>query len=241
MYAANCRWARGGIGFWSDYAGALAARGYVFREMGDFVAALQDYGESDRILERGISLSPGNRQPAWQLARNSLEVGRTLCLAGDVQEACRRLAKASDELREFQRDDTSDQATLRELALSLAWLGKARKQAGFADKHWRSPVEEAVRLATEAAQHDPASAKAAENLEAIQSIAGDLRVARGIPTASGANWPAALSSPKARSLRPSAFLAAQPIRRRAQVPLADTSVRDFRPHISRCRCPRAPH
>ncbi|MGJ5817289.1 protein kinase domain-containing protein [Paludibaculum fermentans] len=157
-----------------DYAGSLATRGYLLREMGQYEAAMRDYQESDRLLEDARRVAPQNQLPIWQLARNSLEEGRTLVMAGSPLRGSEHLWRAASTLRNFAAQDPNDQATARQLALSLAWLAKAQKASGRQDKDWRPVLDEAQKLASAAVEADPASAKASEDLRSVQEIANEL-------------------------------------------------------------------
>ncbi|MGC4050026.1 MAG: serine/threonine-protein kinase [Paludibaculum sp.] len=172
-------WERGGSHPESslDYAGSLAARGYLFREMGRYPEALRDYRESDRLMEIASQGAPQNQFPIWQLARNALEEGHTLVMAGSPAQARQYLERGCAALRTFTAQDPNDQATARQLALSLAWLARAKQASGLREKEWQPALEEALQLAGEAVKTDPVSAKAGEDLKAIQEIAGLLKPA----------------------------------------------------------------
>lgn len=158
----------------ADYAGALATRGYLLREMGRYADAMRDYRESDRLMEAARRLTPQNQFPVWQMARNSLEEGHTLVLAGSPQRAREYLERGCSALKTFAAQDPSDQATARQLALSLAWLARAKKESGLREKEWRPELNQALQLAADAVRTDPASAKAGEDLKAIQMIANEI-------------------------------------------------------------------
>ncbi len=157
-----------------DYAGALATRGYLLREMGRYDDAMRDYEESDRLTKGVCRVQPQNQSPIWQLARNAMEEGRTLAMARSFVRAREYLAGASSALRTFVTQDPNDQATARQLALSLAWLAKAQKASGIAEKQWRASLDQALQLAFEAVRADPASAKAGEDLKSVREIADGL-------------------------------------------------------------------
>lgn len=168
----------------ADYAGALAARGYLLREMGRYADALRDYRESDRLMEAARRLMPQNQFPVWQLARNALEEGHTLVLAGSPQRAREYLERGCSDLKKFLAQDPNDQATARQLALSLGWLARAKKATGLPEREWRPDLNQALQLAADAVKADPASVKAGEDLTAIQTIAIDISApARGTQVA----------------------------------------------------------
>lgn len=162
-----------------DYAGSLAARGYLLREMGRYPAALRDYRESDRLMEAASQATPQNQFPIWQLARNGLEEGHTLVLAGSPVQARTYLERGASALRTFAAQDPNDQATARQLALCLAWLARAKQASGLLERVWRTEIDEALHLAEDAVKTDPASAKAGEDLKAIQEIADMLKAPAG--------------------------------------------------------------
>lgn len=160
----------------ADLAGVLAARGYLFRDMGRLEDALRDYAESDAILARLKAGDIRNLKYDWLRAKNQLEEGRTLLLQGMPKQA-EALLEASVAAHRMLLDESPQGLTIRRtFALSLSWLATSRRLLGLPPDEWRPLILEAVEQANFGLSRDSQNAKAWDESQGIRSRAAEAGV-----------------------------------------------------------------
>jgi tetratricopeptide (TPR) repeat protein len=154
-----------------DVAGVLAARGYLYREMGRFDEAAADYAESDAILARMHSSGVRSLSNDWMVARNGLEKARTLLLMNRRAEAESLLIDTVSRHRLLIEENPHAIPIRRTLALSLSWLATTQHALGRPPDGWHPLFLEAYEIASNALVRDPQNMKAREEVALIQGQA----------------------------------------------------------------------
>lgn len=154
-----------------DLAGALAARGHVYREMGRYQQALADYQESQAIVSRLLENEGGNLGLEWLDAKNKLELGKTMLFSGAVREAETLLWRAVATHRSLLESAPQAVSIQRTLALSLSWIAVAHHRLHRPAGVWRKTHLEAWHIAEAALRRDPLNAKARSEAAVIRKHA----------------------------------------------------------------------
>ncbi len=164
-------------GLTADLAGVLAARGYLFREMGRLKDALQDYAESDALLDGIRPVGQRNLRNDWLRAKNRLEAARTLLLQAKPRAAEALLASTVAAHKLLLDESPQSVGIRRTHALSLAWLASARRQLGRPRNQWQPLFVEASNEAGFSLRRDPQNTKARAESEEIREQAAAAGVA----------------------------------------------------------------
>ncbi len=160
--------AHGEAEYQHELAGALAARGFAYREMGRLQEALGDYQESEAILDRLMESGAGNVVHAWLAAKNKLEIGKIKLLAGALPEAESAFQSAVASHQALLQVAPQAVSLQRTLALSLSWLAVARYRLKRPPSAWRGTHLDAWRTAEKALLLDPMNAKARDEAALIR-------------------------------------------------------------------------
>jgi serine/threonine protein kinase/tetratricopeptide (TPR) repeat protein len=127
-----------------ELAGVLNKLGYAGRELGDYKAALDDYGKSADLLRDLLSSAPKDNDVRTLLAQASLGIGETFARINQVDSALASFDSAIKIYEDLLRADTASNTIRRALSSAYTLTGDtltASKRHTEAEQRFRESLK----------------------------------------------------------------------------------------------------